>query len=179
MQKISMSMSLSGTLALAARLKAMGGNLELLQMLSSSERVRMGLDLAEVFDISWGMSRKTDRTPPIDHSNDNLALAQTILEAIKIKESAGLARNPFTGRACYKLTDEEAARQATSDENTARWPRQGGYDHKARWLTDADAFAAFQIAALSSAPSRICLFSSPLERILTRDVSEITTSTGI
>jgi hypothetical protein len=60
-----------------------------------------------------------------------------------------------------------------------RWPRQGGYAHEARWITDADAFAAFQIAELSSAPSRICLFSSPLERILTRDVSEITSSTGI
>jgi Protein phosphatase 2C len=60
-----------------------------------------------------------------------------------------------------------------------RWPRKGGYAHKGRWLTDADAFAAFQIAALSSAASRICFFSSALERILTRNVSELTGSAGI
>ena len=60
-----------------------------------------------------------------------------------------------------------------------RWPSQGGYAHKARWLTDADAFAGFQIAALSATPSRICLFSSAPERILTRDASEITGSTCI
>jgi hypothetical protein len=93
---------------------------DFIQMLSSSERTRMDLDLSEVFDISLAMSRKTDRTPPIGLSNGNLTLARTILEAIKVKESAGLARNPFTGRACYKLTDREAAFQAMPDENTAQ-----------------------------------------------------------
>ena len=47
-------------------------------------------------------------------------LAQTILEAIKIKAEAGLARNPFTGRPCHKLSDEDAARQAAPDQSTAQ-----------------------------------------------------------
>jgi hypothetical protein len=92
---------------------------EFTQMPLASQRIRMGLDPAEVSGISWAASR-TDRMPLFDPIDGNLALALTILAAIKIKESAGLARNPFTGRACYKLTDEEAARQATSDENTAQ-----------------------------------------------------------
>ncbi len=41
-----------------------------------------------------------------------------------------------------------------------RWPGQSGYANKARWLTDADAFAAFQIAALPSSPRRMCLCSA-------------------
>jgi hypothetical protein len=93
---------------------------DLIQMLSSSERIRMERDLAEVFDISWAMRRKTDRMLPIGLSNGNLALAQTILEAIRVKENAGLARNPFTSRVSYKFTDREAAFQATPDENTAQ-----------------------------------------------------------
>jgi hypothetical protein len=47
-----------------------------------------------------------------------------------------------------------------------RWPGQGGDANNARSLTDADAFAAFQIAALPSNPRRICLYSAGLERIL-------------
>jgi hypothetical protein len=47
-------------------------------------------------------------------------LAQTIFEAIKIKAEAGLDRNPFTGRPCPKLSDEDAARQAAPDESTAQ-----------------------------------------------------------
>jgi hypothetical protein len=66
------------------------------------------------------MSRKKDKAPASDVGNGSLALARTILEAIRIKDGAGLARNPFTGRANYKLTDQEAARLATSDENTAQ-----------------------------------------------------------
>ncbi len=65
------------------------------------------------------MARKTSKTPPLDLDKANLVLAQTILEAVRIKEEAGLARNPFTGRACNKLTSEEAARQAAPDESTA------------------------------------------------------------
>jgi hypothetical protein len=83
----------------------------------SSERIR--IDLAGVFDMNRAMSRSTGRSRPADLGDGNRALAQAILEAIKIKENAGLARNPFTGRVCYKLTDAEAARQATADENTA------------------------------------------------------------
>ena len=70
--------------------------------------------------IRWTMARKTNRTPGLDLDNGNLLLAQTILDAIKIKENAGLVRNPFTGRACHKLTDEEAACKAAPDENTAQ-----------------------------------------------------------
>ncbi len=49
--------------------------------------------------------------------------------------------------------------------NPVRWYGQGVHANKARCLTDADAFAAFQIAALPSAPSRICLFSGALEHV--------------
>jgi hypothetical protein len=61
----------------------------------------------------------------------------------------------------------------------AQWPRQDGYANKAQWLTDAEAFAAFQIAEISCTPSRISLFSGALERILTRDASQVTGRTGI
>jgi hypothetical protein len=66
------------------------------------------------------VSRKKDKAPAPDLSDGNLALARTILEAARIKDSAGLARNPFTGRANCRLTDQEAARLATSDESTAQ-----------------------------------------------------------
>jgi hypothetical protein len=65
------------------------------------------------------MARKTDRVSRPGSGNGNLVLAQTILEAIKIKAEAGLARNPFTGRPCHKLSDEDAARQAAPDNGTA------------------------------------------------------------
>jgi hypothetical protein len=65
------------------------------------------------------MARKTDRMFRPGSGYGNLVLAQTILEAIKIKAEAGLARNPFTGRPCYKLSDEDAARQAAPDKSTA------------------------------------------------------------
>jgi Protein phosphatase 2C len=46
------------------------------------------------------------------------------------------------------------------------WPSQGDYAHTTRFLTEADAFAAFQIAALPSTARRICLSSGRLERIV-------------
>jgi hypothetical protein len=66
------------------------------------------------------MARKNDRMSRPGPGNGNLALAQTILAAIKIKAEAGLVRNPFTGRPCHKLSDEEAARQAAPDDSTAQ-----------------------------------------------------------
>jgi hypothetical protein len=46
-----------------------------------------------------------------------------------------------------------------------RWPGEASTADKAPCLTDADAFAAFQIAALPSTPHRMCLYSTGLERI--------------
>ena len=46
-----------------------------------------------------------------------------------------------------------------------RWPGEASTAGKAPCLTDADAFAAFQIAALPSTPHRMCLYSTGLERI--------------
>jgi hypothetical protein len=66
------------------------------------------------------MARKADKTSRPGAGNGNLVLAQTILEAIKIKAEAGLARNPFTGRPCHKLSDEDAAREAAPDKGTAQ-----------------------------------------------------------
>jgi hypothetical protein len=66
------------------------------------------------------MARNTTKTPRHDAVNGNLILARAILEAIKIKEDAGLVRNPFTGRAHYKLSTEEAVRQVIADEDTAQ-----------------------------------------------------------
>jgi hypothetical protein len=66
------------------------------------------------------MARKTDRMSRPGSGNGNLVLAETILGAIKIKAKAGLARNPFTGRPCHKLSDEDAACQAAPDEGTAQ-----------------------------------------------------------
>jgi protein phosphatase 2C-like protein len=56
---------------------------------------------------------------------------------------------------------------------------QSWHTDRARWLTDANAFASFQIAALSSTPSRIRLFSGALERILTHDTSQVTGGTRL
>jgi hypothetical protein len=66
------------------------------------------------------MTRKPERIPRPGQKSGNLALAETILEAIKIKAAAGLARNPFTGRAAVTISDEEAARQAAPDESTTQ-----------------------------------------------------------
>ena len=49
-----------------------------------------------------------------------------------------------------------------------RWPGEASTANKAPCLTDADAFAAFQIAALPSTPRRMCLYSTGLERIRTQ-----------
>jgi hypothetical protein len=66
------------------------------------------------------MARKTNKTPDLSPDRCNLVLARTVLEAIKIRENAGFARNAFTGRAYYKLTNCEAAREAAPDESTAQ-----------------------------------------------------------
>jgi hypothetical protein len=42
------------------------------------------------------------------------------LRRIKIQEDAGLVRNPFTGRAQYKLGNEEGVTEAIADEGTAQ-----------------------------------------------------------
>ncbi len=47
-----------------------------------------------------------------------------------------------------------------------RWSGETGTANKAQCLTDADAFAAFQISELPSAPRRVFLFSSRLEPVM-------------
>jgi hypothetical protein len=53
------------------------------------------------------------------------------------------------------------------DWRPVHWYGQGGNAGVARCLTEPEAFHAFQIAELPSTPSRICLFSGELERVLT------------
>ncbi len=47
------------------------------------------------------------------------------------------------------------------------FPAEAGTANKVPCLADADAFAAFQIAALASTPRRMCLYSAGLERVRT------------
>jgi hypothetical protein len=105
------------------------------------------------------MARKTSKTPPPDLDKANVVLAQTILEAVRIKEEAGLARNPFTGRACFRLTDEEAARQAAPDESTAELTaliletREEAFIDWARRLLDRHSRQASEDEAGETGPS--------------------------
>ena len=46
------------------------------------------------------------------------------------------------------------------------WPDHGEYANTTRFLTEADALDALQIATLAPAPRRVCLFSDGLERLV-------------
>ncbi len=84
--------------------------------------------------------------------------ASTLL-AVILTESGGIIGQIGAGGALIQ-EDDGAWRPVD-------WPGQGGDANKTQFLTEADAFAAFQIAALPSIPRRICLFSSEFERMVT------------
>jgi len=99
--------------------------------------------------LTLGFQAENDHRPIDDYA--------TALLAVILTDAGGVIGQIGGGGAL--IQEENGAWRGV------HWSRQAG-SATARCLTEADAFGAFQIAALTSTPRRVSLFSGELEHVL-------------